>query len=118
MKIYVVREYGVNKIHGFFWAKNLDDLWDAVDEMADPYLFEYMALTRPGGLWHEISMNDVKVTAPSDDDDEGFGVHPVGDRMSETTYDELIDGHKWVRFDAFNEGHGVLARIKKEAGNG
>ena len=114
MNVYAVREFGVNKIHGFFWAKNLDDLWLAVDEMADPVLFEYLKLKDRGGLWHTLDMQKVNETSHGNEDDEGFGIHPMGDMFSDITFGELVDRKGWVRFDSVFEGHGMLGQMRRK----
>ncbi|WP_434612153.1 hypothetical protein [Tabrizicola sp. M-4] len=120
MNLYLVRKHGSFQIHGIFWANNHADLWDAVDEMADPVEFEWSKITKPGGIWHDVPFEHCKDTAqwgeghnPSDD----FCLHGLcrpGEYLTGMVSNQ--DQHEWTRFDAFDEGHGLLARIRSGHG--
>lgn len=52
MKIYLVRLKENREAVGFFWALNLGELWDVIDEVCDPNACEYAQFTHlgPGGI--------------------------------------------------------------------
>ena len=120
MNLYLIRKQGSLQIHGIFWANNHGDLWDAVDEMADPVEFEWSKITKPGGIWHDVPFKDCKSAKQMSEDEyeyDDFAHHPFDHRGEHL--DEMISRqgeYKWTRFDAFDEGHGLLARIR--SGNG
>lgn len=118
MTPYYVRAAGTNKIQGVFWARNLDDLWDAVDEMCDPYGLEYANPRRPGGLWHELPLDDTPESkcGTEPDFEDGFVITPVGERTGEITQLELQGEEQltWTPFDCATKGHGMIARIHLE----
>lgn len=96
MKVYLVREAGTTKVHGIFWADSIHDLFWAVDEMADPCVFEYAKLNRPSGIWTPKPMDEVEASSqfkdtPDDEDFEGFGLESFdqeGDHLMDAVFDQ------------------------------
>lgn len=115
MKIYLIREAGTTKIHGIFWAKNPADLWDAVDYMSDPPVFEHAEIRSAGGIWHDFACDETKATDQSDDSEDDFVFHPMS-QTSDAVFEVALGQttHQWVRFDYTDEGVGLLARIFRE----
>jgi hypothetical protein len=129
MKLYLVREFGTTKIHGIFWAETPAALWDAVDEMADPVFFEWAEIVSPGGVWRDESLSEVEGVPERDkfpDGDAGeqafdkayckvlsFGFTRWGDHMFGMMDDQ--DEWVWERFDAADEGVGMVARAIRRA---
>jgi len=113
---YYVRQAGTNKIQGIFWARNLDDLWGAVDEMCDPFDCEFAKPRSPGGLWHSLRFEDTGESrdgTEENDCEDCFVIHEIGYGVGELTIDELVGARslQWRRFDPANVGHGMVARI-------
>lgn len=121
MKIYLVREADTTKLHGIFWAKNPTRLWDAVDEMSDPSHYEFAEILRPGGIWHELSNDETlpalqwdSATEDEQEECDFSGMHPLN--ITSEDFGNMFawqDEHEWKRFDAANEGVGLISRLMK-----
>ncbi len=53
IKLYLVREVDTTGVHGVLWGKTPADLWDAVDETADPSAFEWAEIRSVSGIWRD-----------------------------------------------------------------
>jgi hypothetical protein len=128
MKVYAVRLADSRKIQGLFWAKNGADLWDAVDEMADPGDLEFCELKRPGGVWHTATYKDqpdLPDPATFDESEQAQELlsemiserwHPPFDRDSELLCEVFGDqeNFNWTPFDNAFVGNGMVARIRAD----
>jgi hypothetical protein len=103
MKIYLVREAGTTKIHGVFWANCIDRLWDAVEEMGDPSLFEYSRVKGGGGVWTSLNLSSTPEIPQfwGNDDFRGdedfepcFNMH--GDALFLAMHNQIL--MEWKRF--------------------
>ena len=56
--VYMLRAIGTKEIHGVFWSPNRQCLFQSVDEMASPFLFEFAKLPAYGGVWTEDVIGD------------------------------------------------------------
>ena len=114
MKPYLVRTAETTKIQGVYWARNLDELWDAVDEMADPSAYEFCRITRPGGVWHDESNDDTPDIPQYGDESEGSFLPfcTASEHLSELIHTQCEA--RWFRLDCADEGAGFLARLRKE----
>src|SRR5690625_7753735 len=137
MRIYLVRVRATHKLQGVFWAASIADLWDTVDEMGDPAFCEHAEMTRPSGLWHEMSYAETPephvgehecppgadgsallcaACLRRDDADEDYF-----DQMKFVRSGELFpwsaeeqDKMDWTPFDFADEGEGMIARVIRE----
>lgn len=127
MNLYLVRFREGRKIQGVFWAQSKAALWDAVDEMADPALFEMAKITKPGGVYHDVPL-DEQPPYPSRSDfppgqagddaycDQSDKAWPPAFNQCGEFLMHMIDGQddlRWTPFDHFDEGVGMLARIRR-----
>ncbi|WP_238368804.1 hypothetical protein [Mesobacterium pallidum] len=107
MTPYYVRVAGTKKMQGIFWAETLLDLFWAVDEMGNPYDYEYAEPRMPGGLWHDAANVDTPDSRPYDEeaDDDGFTILPIGESRGENTAEELTeqDDLEWITFPPSDE---------------
>lgn len=129
MRLYLVREAGTTKVHGIFWAETPTALWDAVDEMADPVKFEWAEVISFGGAWREESLSEIEGIPdresfpPGEEGEKGFdeayskalsfGFSCWGENLLEMMTEQ--DEHHWERFDAADEGVGMIARAQQRA---
>jgi hypothetical protein len=91
MNVYIIREAKTTKVHGIFWANNLEELSVAVDEMGDVTIFEWCKINQPGGMWHDLMLSETKASAQSSDDaDDCFAIHPLTE-TSEFLLFQLMD---------------------------
>lgn len=75
MIVALVRVRECNEFVGIFWARNLFELLEAVDECCDPAGCEFASLTRPSGLYVSGAAPPVPHVGPNPDDDtetDGF----------------------------------------------
>lgn len=106
MDVYLVRHIETKEVQGLFWG-TLDEIWDQLDELTDPLGFEYARL-KAGALYNTFQIGEGRVVDPdlSFDWSDFFA--------SETFREELHGARKlrWKPFDATDQGHGLLARMK------
>jgi hypothetical protein len=113
MKLYLVREAGTTKVQGVFWAHTPAGLEHAVEEMADPALFEWAQITSLGGVWR-AQERDVGLAIP---DCRDFPLSRRGEAAFGQAFDRALDfgfsnfserliemlanqdSHHWTRFD-------------------
>ncbi len=115
--VYVVRNMKTGAFEGVFWASNLAELWDIVDEDFDPSGFEFAELQYAGGLTAG-SAAGAKIQQ-TDDDIPLEGYRPIPWRRFNAT--ELFenelrdqDGLDWTPFCAADEQYGLIARVFSE----
>jgi hypothetical protein len=114
MKVYLVRHIETKEVQGIFWGA-LDDIWDALDELCDPYGFEYAAL-KPGALYTRAIIGEGKAAVQYDemeDEDGDWGFSWSGFEPNGSFWEALHDqsGLKWHSFDPATKGYGLVARI-------
>ncbi len=114
MSVYLVRAAETKMLHGIVWG-NLDQIWDALDEMDQPEFFEYAKL-KPGGLLSPSGIapaktNETDRTTQTPLANGGF--LPADMEPSERTFDALFDPDslRWRRFDDTLGKHGMVSRI-------
>lgn len=125
MRVYLVRHIETKEVQGLFWG-SLDDIWDQLDELADPLGFEYAPL-KPGALYNNFPIGEGRVALQYDDalteEQEEAGDYFKWDGFSESECfaSQLFQQSRlhWRPFDATDVGHGLLARVfarqKREA---
>jgi hypothetical protein len=122
MKTYLVRDYETKTVHGVFWAGCTSDLWSAVDEMADPYFFEYAPLRIPSGLWHEKMIGEPKPPEKVDWE-TGEGVSELEDYYNSLRFTASGDYMPWdaesmmdqgLRWKRFQDGASFWAKYRSE----
>lgn len=114
MGTYLVRHIKTKEIQGIFWG-SLDEIWDAMDELGDPFGFEYAALA-PGALYTDAPIGKGRViNEPLTGTDPHFSWDGFTSSEKFTEQLALHNKLRWKPFDPANEGHGVLARLVREA---
>ncbi|AJY46512.1 hypothetical protein [Martelella endophytica] len=114
MNVYLVRSADTKQLHGIVWG-NLDQIWDVVDEVAEPSDFEFAKLS-PGGLFSEVGI-EPRVSDDTHSPDEpalpNGGYLPPDLDPSEVTFYALTepDCLRWRRFDDTLAKHGLVSRI-------
>ena len=97
---YIVRRKETSELLGLYVAQTIGILWDAVDEIGDPSLYEW-ATIKNGGIYF-----------PNDEWTEDTGELPA--QPSEHLFERLIDKKaRWTAFDYTDEGEGLSARIRR-----
>ncbi|AJY46985.1 hypothetical protein [Martelella endophytica] len=114
MSNYLVRSIETKHLHGIVWG-NLDDIWDVVDEVAEPSDFEFAKLG-PGGMFSEAGIA-ARISDDTDSSDStplpNGGYLPPDLDPSEVTFYALTepDRLRWRRFDDTLGKHGLVTRI-------
>lgn len=73
-------------------------------------------MTRPSGIWHNVSCDETRASPQIDeaDEDSDFHVEPMtvtGEILSEAIY--MQDQLHWTRFDYADERAGMIARVMR-----
>lgn len=117
MGTYPVRHIETKELQGIFWG-SLEEIWDCMDELADPHHFEYAKLSF-GALYSHAPIGQGRAV-PVDDcyADDFAGFDWSGFEPSENFGFQLYIGDtlRWRRFDAADTGHGLVAQIFGEGG--
>lgn len=129
MSGYLVRHRERKTLLGLFVASDLDWLWDLVDEICDPFDYEWSRIANASLACHgpnEFATEDhYPAFEPADDDSdpdpEPRALHPDFPQPNgpdmRVMFSEYIDlkwgKRRWTPFDSAIEGHGVIARIAR-----
>lgn len=120
MQIYLVRRIEDHGILGIFWGSKAD-VWDCVDEVADPADYEYAAIRRPGGLYHGGEKEPQAVQFAMDYEGENapdftFEGYEPSELLSDAVYNQA--SLRWYPFDGACEGVGIIARAVERVRQG
>lgn len=108
MATYVVRNRETKAVLGLVAAPTLADLWNSVDEVADPCLYEWARITHGGLLFPRQEYG------PFDDDHPS---EPLDVSADDHLSMFLIEKRrKWTALDRADEGEGMIARHVRAAG--
>lgn len=114
MTCYIVRRRKKHSLLGLYAATSLANLWDQVDEIADPPDYEWRKIKNGGIYFPNDEPSDL---SKIEDEDKMHKTAEAEDKLHATTTELLFhrwqDGKskKWTRFDFANEGVGLIARI-------
>ena len=114
MACYIVRRRKRHSLLGLYAATSLANLWDQVDEVAEPSDYEWRKIKNGGMYYPKDEPSDL---SKIEDEDEVHKIAELEDKLHTTTtellFDRWQDGKrkKWTRFDFANEGVGLIARI-------
>ncbi len=121
MPAYMVRNADTKTICALIVAQSIAELWDTVDEVADPADFEYRRVSRGGIICTGEQEFATSKTYPLDGEDEGAPhtvetgfFSPEGVALTEMADIEATKG-RWTRFDFADEGDGMIARLSRDA---
>lgn len=111
MVAYVVRHKTNITLLGLFVARDIDALWDLVDEFCDPSDYEYRSVEN-GALvlpQTELELDLSKRAAEVEPDPAEYSIEMSGDLL-----DAVSEAGYWLPFDAADEGSGPVARLFRQ----
>ena len=111
MVAYVVRHKTNITLLGLFVARDIDALWDLVDEFCDPSDYEYRSVEN-GALVlprNELDLDFSKGAAQVDSAPAEYSVEMGGDLL-----DAVVEEGYWLPFDTADEGSGPVARLLRQ----
>jgi len=115
MQIYLVRHIETKEIAGLFCGSKVE-VWDTVDEIDDPYSYEY-AVLNSGAIYTHAIIGEGPIAQQwdfkKDDDEESIPFDWSSFNESEVFCEQLHCQNqlRWHRFDASDVGIGLIARI-------
>ena len=96
MRLYMVRLIRNKEAVGLFWSRGSEDLWSEVDEVTDPFVCEWAAVTTPCAVvWP--TQTSITMGIDRDNDDENC---MEGAESNGTLYD-LMSGERRLRWKPF-----------------
>lgn len=119
MGVYLVRHIETKEIFGVFWGSKAE-IWDAADEVCDPFGFEYAVLHGGGAIYTHSKIGEGPKAEQWDDpenenDDESEPFNWSSFTESERFMEQLHcqSDLRWHPFDTADVGVGMLARIAR-----
>jgi hypothetical protein len=108
MVAYVVRHKANITLLGLFVAKDIDALWDLVDEFCDPSDYEYRSVEN-GALILPQNELDLDFSKRADEVEPAPAEHSI--EMSGDLLDAVLEAGSWLPFDTADVGSGPVARL-------
>lgn len=110
MKVYLIRRIETKGVLGIYWANSISALWDTIDEVGDPGIYEYTVLRDAGGLFFP---DEEPVIADYDNDDENADDADISwaEAVPSECFSEAIffqDRYKWIAMPHTDEPGGMV----------
>jgi hypothetical protein len=113
MDVYLVRRIEDKGVLGIFWGSKAD-VWDAVDELGDPPIYEAARL-KPGAVYFEGPQEPIwqqfegmSEEGPDHGLEDFSGYTPSGSLSCQIREQDKL---RWKQLDHTDEGVGLLRRI-------
>lgn len=110
MTAYIVRHREKHTCLGLFVARSVEELWDTVDELTDPYNYEWTRISSGAIYFPKEEPSWCQDSDEVTEDGCAADENPFLVEPSEMFMYRVWRAKKWTPFDAADVGVGIIAR--------